>query len=272
MLIQRISYIQSLWEGLPTVYLDVENTQVLLAYTGKNASAAYLKKDILERVGINIAHGTIHKILLEEKLAIKEAKKSKRRKWIRYERTYSNSLWHTDYKLLDDGRWFIAYLDDASRFVTAYGMFNEATSQHAIEVLHKAIEQHGKPAAIVTDRGTQFYANESQYHKKGVSAFEDKLAELEIKHIVAGVRHPQTNGKIERFFGEVQRKLPQFVDIMMRVSDPVDLFMKWYNYERPHMSLDWDNRETPIQAFERKMPEPGKKVIDEQTGEEYHVE
>ena len=85
------------------------------------------------------------------------------------------------------------------------------------------------------------------------------------------IHHPQTNGKLERFHGEIQRKLHEFEDIMMRKSDPMDLFMKWYNYDRPHMSLDWDNQETPAQAFERKMPEEGQTVIDEQTGEEYDV-
>ena len=58
---------------------------------------------------------------------------------------------------------------------------------------------------------------------------------------------------------------------MMRKSDPIDLFMKWYNYDRPHMSLDWDNLEKPAEAFARKMPPKGKTVIDKQTGEEYHV-
>jgi hypothetical protein len=38
------------------------------------------------------------------------------------------------------------------------------------------------------------------------------------------------------------------------------------------MSLDWDNLETPAKAFVRKMPEPGTKVIDEQSGEVYHAE
>ena len=36
---------------------------------------------------------------------------------------------------------------------------------------------------------------------------------------------------------------------MMRKSDPVDLFMQWYNYDRPHMSLGSDGEETPAQAF-----------------------
>ena len=44
-----------------------------------------------------------------------------------------------------------------------------------------------------------------------------------------------------------------------------------FNYDRPHMSLDLDNLETPARAFVRKMPPPGQVVIDKQTGEEYDV-
>ena len=36
----------------------------------------------------------------DEDLASEQSRKSRRRKWVRYERTHSNSLWHTDYKLL----------------------------------------------------------------------------------------------------------------------------------------------------------------------------
>ena len=67
--------------------------------------------------------------------------------------------------------------------------------------------------------------------------------------------------------------LPEFEAIMMRKSDPVDLFMEWYNHRRPHMSLGVDGEnETPAQAFARKMPPKGAIVVDEQTEEEYHVE
>ncbi len=59
---------------------------------------------------------------------------------------------------------------------------------------------------------------------------------------------------------------------MQHVSDPIDLFMKWYNIDRPHKSLNLDNSETPVQAFAKKMPKHGTAVIDEQAGEKYHVE
>ena len=56
-------------------------------------------------------------------------------------------------------------------------------------------------------------------------------------------------------------RLPKFEAIMMRVGDLVDLFMQWYNYDRAHMSLDWNNQERSVQAFKREMPKSGETVI-----------
>ena len=47
-------------------------------------------------------------------------------------------------------------------------------------------------------------------------------------------------------------------------SNLVDLFMRRYNYDRPHMLLDWEYQETPAQAFERKMLGEGQTVVDGQ--------
>ena len=52
----------------------------------------------------------------------------------------------------------------------------------------------------------------------------------------------------------------------------MERFMEWYNYRRAHMSLDWDNLETPAKAYARKMPPKGEIVVDGQTGEEYRAE
>ena len=56
-------------------------------------------------------------------------------------------MWHTDYKLLDDGRWFIAYMDDASRFITGYGIYKNTTGKNALEVLHRAIRYYSMSAS-----------------------------------------------------------------------------------------------------------------------------
>ena len=68
-------------------------------------------------------------------------------------------------------------------------------------VLDEAIARHGKPASVMTDHGLQFYANEADSRKRGESEFEKRLVEMDIRQILACVKHPQTNGKLERIHG-----------------------------------------------------------------------
>ncbi len=230
----------------------------------------------MRQEGINIPHRTVHSILREDGSADRHPRKSRRRRWVRYERTYSNSMWHTDWKQIRggmyDGRWFLCYEDDASRFVTGYGVFDNATADNALAVLERAIVDHGRPASIMTDHGSQFYANKKETAKRGESDFEKRLVRLGIRQILAGVGHPQTNGKLERLHGEIQRKLHHFegssygtavkADPDCHVGgpfhtggarDPMERFIDWYNNSRAHMSLDWEDQETSAQAFVRKM-------------------
>ncbi len=64
------------------------------------------------------------------------------------------------------------------------------------------------------------------------------------------MNHPQTNGKIERFYGTGEQKLPLF-------DYDVDVFVEWYNRVKPHMSLSLTGRryDTPHEAFWCKLPE-----------------
>jgi len=52
--------------------------------------------------------------------------------------------------------------------------------------------QYGSPREMLTDRGSQFYANEGEHKEKGQSEFERFLSEKEIHHILCRVNHPQT--------------------------------------------------------------------------------
>ncbi|MEM3685449.1 MAG: hypothetical protein QXT39_07280 [Conexivisphaerales archaeon] len=58
--------------------------------------ACYLEEVLLAR-GVRINHNRIHRILVMEGLALNEPRKHVRKKWIRYEREHSNSLWHADW-------------------------------------------------------------------------------------------------------------------------------------------------------------------------------
>ena len=167
-----------------------EHAAVLSNHRKNRRSAVRLEKIIKSRMGIHITHRSIHHILKDEELAENQPAKAKQRKYLRFERRFSNSLWHTDYKQLYDGRWFLAYMDDASRLIVGFGVFEEATAANALNVLQKAIRNYDKPAGILTDHGSQFYANKKEAAKRGESEFEQKLVELDIKHVLARVGHP----------------------------------------------------------------------------------
>ena len=192
---------------------DQEKAIIGKAYARYEVNALTLERVIGVEYGMHIPHNRIHAVLKSLGLARDEPRKQVRKKWIRYERKYSNSLWHTDWTLIDGMGWFIAYLDDASRFIVAYGLFPEATSQHAVDVLIEAIKKYGRPASILTDRGIQFYAVEADDKLKGLTVFEKYLIENEIRQILSRVSHPQTNGKVERFFRTVKDKLDRFENI-----------------------------------------------------------
>ena len=275
--------------GRPVVGLPGrrEQSAVLSCHAGGRRSAVRLERIIGIRIGIHIPHRTIHGILKDEELAENQPAKARQRKWVRYERRFSNSLWHTDYKQVHDGRWFIGYMDDASRLIVGFGVFGEETAANAIRVLEEAIKRYGRPAGILTDHGSQFYANEKEAARRGESEFEKKLVELGIKHSLARVKHPQTNGKLERFHSEIERHLKSFEEESAAntvrgvragahvgnpfhaagMTDPISRLVDWYN-NLEHMSLK-DGVETPAQAYVRK--QPPKDITAEAMGEDVHA-
>ena len=209
-----------------------------------------LETKIEREMGIHIPHNRIYRILLEAGKIMPNKRKQKQRKYVRFERTHSMSLWQGDwkhFKLNEKEYWLIAFLDDASRRIMCFGVFTNATTENTITVLEQGFDEYGYPNQILTDHGTQFVA--SRKDKKGYAqhTFGEFLEERKIQHILARVHHPQTNGKIERFFGTLEKKLHFFKS--------VDELIHWYNYDKPHMSLDFVNAETPDEAFWRKLSE-----------------
>ncbi len=204
--------------------------------------ALTLERILKKKHVLSVSHNKIHEVLLEAGCSKPSLKKSKRRKWVRFERHKSNSLWQIDWTRLKD-RWVIAIMDDASRFIVGYGTFPSATAAHSVEVLERAVAQYGKPKQLLSGRDCQFISSVKDADRDA-HLFQKAIKMYGIKHILARVSHPQTCGKIERFFGELKAKKEHF--------GSVDGFVDWYNNRRPHMSLNWEELETPAQSFLRK--------------------
>lgn len=225
--------------------LEEQLDLIINFYLQYKVGATVLEKLIYKKLGVHIPHNRIHKILKEENLVMELSKKRKNYNWVRYERSEPNELWHTDWCEIDfrgKRMHLIAFIDDYSRFIVGYGLFDHATSENAVFVLRDCISLHGKPKAVMSDKGTQFYSCEKEGYEKGKTAFEEFLEANEIEQVLSRVKHPQSNGKIERFFGTVKQKLHMFSDI----HD----FMDWYNNVKPHMSLDLN---TPSDRYLRRI-------------------
>jgi len=116
--------------GRPKKELSEEEIKAIKeAYEEYRCNATVLQKILKER-GYTTKN-KIHEVLKMLGYAKEERSKKKRKKWVRYERKHSMSLWHTDW-FYYNGKWIIAYLDDASRLVVGYRVFDNATAENAI--------------------------------------------------------------------------------------------------------------------------------------------
>jgi putative transposase len=182
--------------------------------------------------------------------------KSRRRKaWIRYERKHSLSAvhldWHTGKVIKKE---VCVVEDDSSRYILSGGEFDAATADFSINLVQEVLDNYGwfgKIKQAITDRGTQFYTNKKDKNEESQSRFEAFLLEKEIKHIKARVKHPQTNGKVEKWFDLYEKYRLEF--------DTFADFVKWYNTTRYHESLDQKHfLQTPENAFWARLPEGSK--------------
>jgi putative transposase len=134
-----------------------------------------------------------------------------------------------------------------STSILAAGEFDNETTENSIAVLKKAYDEC-KPVypilSIVTDHGSQFYVNKRDTKGYAEHGFEGFLEEVGIKHILCGVNHPQTNGKLEKWHDCYIHHRGRF--------DSLEKFVLWYN-NRPHGALNLRRAETPNDAFVRKM-------------------
>lgn len=113
---------------------------------------------------------------------------------------------------------------------------------NAKSALEQAIGKYGLPKQLITDNGIQFTSlARKTCAKPEPNEFQKFLSEKEIKHIKARVKHPQSNGKVERLFATLQRLKKHFGGWNGAVE--------YYNFRRPHMSLENGELRTPYEAF-----------------------
>ena len=215
-----------------------EKDLVKRLYEKYRVSADTLERAIERDEKIHMSHYRIHSILLELGYAEKKDKRDVRKKdWIRYERMHSLTAVHIDWHYTGKV-WVFAVIDDASRKILSVIECSSPTTKASIEGMEIAMK-HGKIKQVISDRGAQFMNN-----MDGYSQFQEFLKLNEIQHIKCKIKHPQSNGKIEKWWDCYEHHRKAFKTL--------EEFVNWYNCIKPHRSLNFDVLETPEQAFIRK--------------------
>lgn len=236
------------WEGLkdhktgrPETKLNPKTEIIIFDLRQRYGYGACHIEQILKKKGFGVSHRQIEKLLLRNDLVKPNIKKQRPRKWVRFELPNPNDLAHTDWTYDPfTGKQFSVYIDDRTRLITSFGLFKRATADNSIALLKSAIAEYGKPKCIMTDHGSQYYANKAENSNQNTQ-FRIALNALGIKHYLARVNRPQTNGKVERFF--LTYKTEYVTSTFSGIKD----FIKHYNKVRLHMSL---NYKTPNEVWQ----------------------
>jgi transposase InsO family protein len=186
--------------------------------------------------GCGIAERTVHRILARQQLL--HEKDQHQTAPGRFERSAPNELWQMDFKGpqgFNKGSPVgpLSVLDDHSRYVLTLQHLGSTRAIRVRETLESTFERAGLPDAMLVDHGTPWWNAASPW---GITDLTIWVLQQGVRLLFSGFRHPQTQGKVERMHGALQRA------IRRRKANPedqqwLDVFRHEYNHVRPHAAL-----------------------------------
>lgn len=200
---------------------------------------------VLRKQGFSVSQRQIQKILDLKGLTEPCEKRRGQRSYVRYQWPISNYMWHCDWSELEDKQ-YCAFIDDRSRKIMAAGEFNNATKENTSFIFYQAtLTNQVCPVVVLSDKGSQFFANKKNKNgQRALSEFEKELKEIGIELWTSRRNHPQTNGKMEKWFDTMKKRKKKHPD------ETLQQFVKWYNEKRIHHAL---NYQIPEEVYLEKL-------------------
>src|SRR5215471_2682857 len=222
----------------------------------------------LEQTGLKLPVITIHRLLLRHDLVREQDRH--RAATQRFQRAAPNQLWQMDFK--SPVGWEapvgpLSLLDDHSRYVVALDGTWSTQAGPVRERLEQAFHHSGLPEAMLMDHGTPWWNMKSEC---GWTWLTRWLMKQGIRLHFSGYRHPQTQGKVERFHGAMDAALKRRgYPAMEQRQQWLDQFRQEYNHRRPHEALQmrtpaslWRKSERPYQPHPPAWEyEPGAELL-----------
>lgn len=198
-----------------------------------------LRQRLIDKEFKNIPCESSVNRILKKHGKIDPIESEKRKKFIRFEKASPNELWQMDFKghfKMGDVRCHpLTVLDDHSRYSIVLKACLGETYEVVYEGLEDAFRKYGLPDAMTMDNGSPWRGSPPW----SLSRLTVWLMRLGIIVSHSSVRHPQTQGKDERFHRSLKDevlKFHQFKDLE-QTQILFDDWRKIYNYERPHEGI-----------------------------------
>lgn len=156
--------------------------------------------------------------------------------------TKRNQVWSTDITYIPMKKGFLylyAIIDVYTRYIVGWGLYSTLESDNAIEVLERAVAQHGAPEIINSDQGSQYTCKE----------WIEALKKHHIQISMDGRGRCRDNAWIERFWRTIKEDFvyinPDLNGNEMRQG--IAEYIRYYNNDRTHSSIGM----TPKEAYEK---------------------
>lgn len=207
--------------------------------------------------------------ILKRNGCITKEESLKHKPFLKFEKDKCNEMWQTDFKgefLMKDNNYCfpLDIIDDHSRFLIKIKPL-KCTANVVIPCFKEAFYEYGMPNSVLSDNGAQFAG-----FRQGYTQFEKWLMNHNILPIHGRIKHPQTQGKIERFHRTMKQELLNH-NLFTDINDANLALQNWrmkYNNVRPHEAL---NMKCPAEVYTPSSRTYIDKVKNYEYGGQHHV-
>ena len=238
---------------------DTRTEDEIVALRKKHPALGAKKiKRMLENEGKKApAYSTINEIFHRNGLITKEASEAAT-PYIRFEKAAPNDMLQIDFKghfAMSNGQRChpLTVIDDHSRYCLCLDAKEDEQYEGVRSSVATLFGEYGLPNVVLCDNGNPWGTPQSM----GYTRFEVWLMDLGILTKHGRVRHPQTQGKDERFNGTLKKELLNHRQLhdLAHAQSQFGEFRSFYNNERPHHALDLACPAQRYRKSDRRLPD-----------------
>jgi putative transposase len=234
----RPSQPSRVWNRIPE---EVRSQIVTLALEQCELSPRELAVRFTDTQGYFVSEATVYRLLKTHDLITSPAFiVMKAANEFQDKTTAVNQMWQTDFtylKIIGWGWYYLStILDDFSRYIIAWKLCTTMKAEDVTDTLELALTASGCNQAHVRHRPRLLSDNGASYVFGELAEWLDKQ---HMSHVRGAPYHPQTQGKIERWYQTLKNRI-----LLENYYLPGDLevqiaaFIDHYNHRRYHESLE----------------------------------